>query len=101
MYLQWNLDVNGVADRVTLVPYGIGPKAVHPLPYQWQLSIPSRCGSSLPDYIRADGEKTLTISKFKTMPYKDLKRMYDIGTVDLLKLDCEGCEYFADLDDVF
>lgn len=101
MYLLWNLAANGVEDRVTLVPYGVGPQATHHLPFQWPLDIPQDCRSFGPRHnMKSEGDATLTLSKFETLPYEDLDKRYGIGKAHLIKVDCEGCEYFAELDEV-
>eukprot|EP00927_Polykrikos_kofoidii_P043888 TRINITY_DN37983_c0_g2_i1.p1 TRINITY_DN37983_c0_g2~~TRINITY_DN37983_c0_g2_i1.p1 ORF type:complete len:392 (+),score=53.72 TRINITY_DN37983_c0_g2_i1:241-1416(+) len=103
LYLRWNLRLNSVEDRVTVIPTGLGQRSVGTLQTTYNLHVPRPCLANLPPYIHSAGGGWVTqVSReAPTRTFAEIQAQYGIGRpgdpVDLLKVDCEGCEYVAEL----
>ncbi|AOL17304.1 hypothetical protein BFU36_11955 [Sulfolobus sp. A20] len=61
-----NIETNGLNDKVIILPYAIGS---------------------------IDSETTFGSTKVKQITFNTLVSIYNIKNIDLVKIDCEGCEY--------
>ena len=90
-YLRMNVDVNGLSDNVVIEPVAITPSTGY-----GELYVSEYWGTStlLKNYLERYGYRFRRY-KVRTLRIEELIEKHDLRTINLMKVDVEGCETFV------